>query len=622
MATLKTRIQLKYDTLANWSKTDVAGKGGNLVLKAGEVGFVQVPTGATAEQVTPPAVLMKVGDGSTAFKDLPWVSGAAADVYAWAKASTKPTYQYSEIKNTPTIPTVNNPTITITQGGTTKGSFTLNQSGEQTIALTDNNTNQTVKVGTTTFGNSDAVEIKAGTNITVSADTTNKTITINGKADSAINSLIDTKINALDVGDSAETNKYVTAVSETNGKISVSRKQIAYSEISGTPTIPTVGNGALTIKVGNDGTTSGSGTFTANQSGASTITLPVYTKTEVDAKIVAAVQYLGTVASATELAALSPNSIGDFCRVSTAFDSYHIGDLLLCKTLKTSSAAATWDVIHGEVDKDTWVANSASAAGYVAKGSGQANKVWKTDASGNPAWRDDANTNTAHQHAGENGVEITGGNVGGTSGTCTYRAALKDFTKNTAEIGGKLYAVQLDKNGKLAVNVPWTDTNTDTNTSHNHSVGVGLVGSGSAGTSSGTYTYKVALADETQNANASLSKPSANANRLYPVELDKNGKLAVTVPWSDTNTNTWRPVQVNGTQIMDGTAGSPNPLSFINGTNTTVSTTAGKIQINAVDTKPSNAALKDASGATIFTANQSTDVQILVIDCGSSTDVI
>ena len=100
MATLKTRIQLKYDTLANWSKTDVAGKGGNLVLKAGEVGIVQVPTGATAEQTTPPAVLMKVGDGSTAFKDLPWVSGAAADVYPWAKAATKPSYNYSEIKNT------------------------------------------------------------------------------------------------------------------------------------------------------------------------------------------------------------------------------------------------------------------------------------------------------------------------------------------------------------------------------------------------------------------------------------------------------------------------------------------------------------------------------------------
>lgn len=33
------------------------------------------------------------------------------------------------------IPTVNNPTITFTQGGTTKGTITLNQSSNQTIAL-------------------------------------------------------------------------------------------------------------------------------------------------------------------------------------------------------------------------------------------------------------------------------------------------------------------------------------------------------------------------------------------------------------------------------------------------------------------------------------------------------
>lgn len=375
MATLKTRIQLKYDTLANWSKIDVSGKGGNLVLKAGEVGFVQVPTGATAEQVIPPAVLMKVGDGTTAFKDLPWVSGAAADVYPWAKAATKPSYNYSEIKNTPTIPSVSNAKITFSQGGVNKGSFTLNQGSDATIQLTDNDTNQKVKVGTDTFTDNAIVEIKGGTNVSIIADTTENTITINGKSDTDINSLITTKINDLDVSDAAQTNKYVTAVSETNGKIAVSRKQISYNELSDKPTIPSVGNGALTIKVGSDGTTSGTGSFTANQSTAATITLPVYTKEEVDAKVVGAVQYLGTVASATELAALNPDSVGDFCRVSTAFGSYHVGDLLLCKTLKSGNTAATWDVVHGEIDKNTWTANSASADGYVAKGNGHANKV-------------------------------------------------------------------------------------------------------------------------------------------------------------------------------------------------------------------------------------------------------
>ena len=39
------------------------------------------------------------------------------------------------IKNKPTIPTVNNPTIYFTQGGISKGSITLNQSGSATIAF-------------------------------------------------------------------------------------------------------------------------------------------------------------------------------------------------------------------------------------------------------------------------------------------------------------------------------------------------------------------------------------------------------------------------------------------------------------------------------------------------------
>jgi hypothetical protein len=42
---------------------------------------------------------------------------------------------YTDLTNTPTIPTVNDATITFTQGGVTKGSFTINQSSDATIAL-------------------------------------------------------------------------------------------------------------------------------------------------------------------------------------------------------------------------------------------------------------------------------------------------------------------------------------------------------------------------------------------------------------------------------------------------------------------------------------------------------
>lgn len=89
MATLNTRIQLKYDTYNNWYTN-------NPVLKTGELAIAEIPadTGTVPNE---PAYLLKVGNGTAHFNDLDWISGKAADVYAWAKAATKPTYQASEI---------------------------------------------------------------------------------------------------------------------------------------------------------------------------------------------------------------------------------------------------------------------------------------------------------------------------------------------------------------------------------------------------------------------------------------------------------------------------------------------------------------------------------------------
>lgn len=53
---------------------------------------------------------------------------------------------YNDLTDKPTIPTVNNPTITFTQGGTTKGTITLNQSTNQTIALDAGGTSSAANV--------------------------------------------------------------------------------------------------------------------------------------------------------------------------------------------------------------------------------------------------------------------------------------------------------------------------------------------------------------------------------------------------------------------------------------------------------------------------------------------
>lgn len=88
--TLNTRIALKYDNLTNWNASE-------FILKKGEVAICSLENSETAEQSTPPAVLLKVGDGVHKFRELPWASGLAADVYGWAKAATKPSYTPGEV---------------------------------------------------------------------------------------------------------------------------------------------------------------------------------------------------------------------------------------------------------------------------------------------------------------------------------------------------------------------------------------------------------------------------------------------------------------------------------------------------------------------------------------------
>lgn len=87
--TINSVFQLRGDTLANWNEK-------NPVLKDREVGIVVIPAGSESG-LNEPAVLLKVGDGTTAFKSLGYVSAIAGDVKAWAKADTKPSYNADEI---------------------------------------------------------------------------------------------------------------------------------------------------------------------------------------------------------------------------------------------------------------------------------------------------------------------------------------------------------------------------------------------------------------------------------------------------------------------------------------------------------------------------------------------
>ena len=118
-----------------------------------------------------------------------------------------------------TIPTATASALGLVKGGTTSGKtygVTVGSDGAMTVAVpwTDTNTNdnQTIGVGATTFDKNALVKLEQGTNVTISADAAAKTITINGKSDASINSLIDAKL-----GDHAGIDKVGTVTKVTAG---------------------------------------------------------------------------------------------------------------------------------------------------------------------------------------------------------------------------------------------------------------------------------------------------------------------------------------------------------------------------------------------------------------------
>lgn len=92
---LDSRIRNKHGTLKEWMEY------GDAVLLKGELAVVEV----TEDDLGPeyvldelPISLVKIGDGETAFSNLPWLTARAGDVYQWAKEELKPTYDTTEIQ--------------------------------------------------------------------------------------------------------------------------------------------------------------------------------------------------------------------------------------------------------------------------------------------------------------------------------------------------------------------------------------------------------------------------------------------------------------------------------------------------------------------------------------------
>ena len=113
------------------------------------------------------------------------------------------------------------------------------------------------------------------------------------------------------------------------------------------------------------------------------------TKAYVDKVATGHVKYLGTVNALSKLSTTA--GLGDFYRVSTAFtfgsETAHVGDIILATKDNPAQNTTDWDLIHTEVNTDTWKVNTKDVSGYVSAPGEQAYKAWQTDSAGNPGWR-------------------------------------------------------------------------------------------------------------------------------------------------------------------------------------------------------------------------------------------
>ena len=248
MATLNTRIQLKFDTYQNWLDNDI-------VLLKGEIGIAEIPADTGVVQ-SEPAYLIKIGDGTKKFSQLDWVSGKAADVYAWAKAATKPIYQASEIVGLEDFISGEvedtNTQYQIVRNGNL--GFKLQKKDIGDPDFTDVNT-ITLVAPTLVSGSANGTVAYNGSDVAVTGlkDAAYTTVAaiieqVTGPAEpeepatgadntiAGAKAYADEKVAALDFTDAAVEHQFITAVNETDGVVSVTRAQPAVADINGLDT--------------------------------------------------------------------------------------------------------------------------------------------------------------------------------------------------------------------------------------------------------------------------------------------------------------------------------------------------------------------------------------------------
>ena len=138
----------------------------------------------------------------------------------------------------------------------------------------------------------------------------------------------------------------------------------------------------------------------------------------------------------------------------------------------------------------------------------------------------------------------------------TYSSATST-TYGLVKIGytesGKNYPVELNADGQMYVNVPWTDNNTTYD----------------AATASTLGLVKVHSVKTTA---VTVNSASTTSNRYYPVEMNNDNKLFVNVPWSNTTYGANNGISLSGTTFSHSNSIT---AATISGTSSTTSLSHG-----------------------------------------------
>ena len=271
--TLNTILKLRYDTYANWQAHS------DFVLQAGEAGVCVVPASA-GSGLNEPAVLVKIGDGTTTWENLSYISALAGNVLPRLTG------------NNPTLPATSieglddyidgkvqdtNTRYRLTASGSMGVKLQSSETGSDpwsdvgTAITLDPTTNITTALGqlnlaAVTASQGQIISSISQTNGKVSAETralvaadipeigqekvTGLTAALAGKQDSltfdgtynaesnkvatqtTVSTAVSTAIGALDAdGETAGTGEVISAVSEADGVITVQKKTLTEADI-------------------------------------------------------------------------------------------------------------------------------------------------------------------------------------------------------------------------------------------------------------------------------------------------------------------------------------------------------------------------------------------------------